>query len=131
MVVVLGGVGNLAGAIVGGMGLGLVNKLLEPVAGAVLSWENRCVDLYRIIYPTTPAGTLCTQGSDGGGIKWQIHPWSGLKHAPCVNNLGRRKLHGLGDRSVTTAFSTRMVMGWTACCCYASDDPSPQSISHE
>jgi urea transport system permease protein len=36
MVVVLGGVGNLAGAIVGGMGLGLVNKLLEPIAGAVL-----------------------------------------------------------------------------------------------
>lgn len=36
MVVVLGGVGNLAGAVVGGMGLGLVNKFLEPVAGAVL-----------------------------------------------------------------------------------------------
>lgn len=36
MVVVLGGVGNLAGAVVGGMGLGLMNKFLEPVAGAVL-----------------------------------------------------------------------------------------------
>ncbi len=36
MVVVLGGVGNLAGAIVGGLGLGLINKLLEPMAGAVL-----------------------------------------------------------------------------------------------
>ncbi len=36
MVVVLGGVGNLAGAVVGGMGLGLVNKFLEPLAGAVL-----------------------------------------------------------------------------------------------
>lgn len=36
MVVVLGGVGNIAGTVVGGLGLGLVNKFLEPVAGAVL-----------------------------------------------------------------------------------------------
>ena len=36
MVVVLGGVGKLAGTIAGGLGLGLVTKLLEPVAGAVL-----------------------------------------------------------------------------------------------
>jgi urea transport system permease protein len=36
MVVVLGGVGNIAGTILGAIGLGIVNKLLEPVAGAVL-----------------------------------------------------------------------------------------------
>ncbi len=36
MVVVLGGVGNIMGTVFGAMGLGLVNKLLEPVAGAVL-----------------------------------------------------------------------------------------------
>ncbi len=36
MVVVLGGVGNIAGTVLGGLGLGLVNKLLEPAAGAVL-----------------------------------------------------------------------------------------------
>jgi len=36
MVVVLGGVGNIAGTVLGGLGLGLINKLLEPVAGAVL-----------------------------------------------------------------------------------------------
>ena len=36
MVVVLGGVGKLAGTIAGALGLGIVNKLLEPVAGAVL-----------------------------------------------------------------------------------------------
>ena len=36
MVVVLGGVGKLAGTIVGGLGLGLVNKYLEPLVGAVL-----------------------------------------------------------------------------------------------
>lgn len=37
MVVVLGGVGNLWGTLVGAMGLGIVNKLLEPWAGAVLA----------------------------------------------------------------------------------------------
>jgi urea transport system permease protein len=36
MVVVFGGVGNLWGTFFGGMSLGLVNKFLEPYAGAVL-----------------------------------------------------------------------------------------------
>ena len=36
MVVVFGGVGSLLGTLVGAMSLGIVNKLLEPVAGAVL-----------------------------------------------------------------------------------------------
>ena len=37
MVVVLGGVGQLAGTIAASAGLGLANKALEPVAGAVLA----------------------------------------------------------------------------------------------
>ena len=37
MVVVFGGVGNLWGALIGGMSMGVVNKLLEPYAGAVLA----------------------------------------------------------------------------------------------
>jgi urea transport system permease protein len=37
MVVVFGGVGNLWGALVGGMSMGIVNKLIEPYAGAVLA----------------------------------------------------------------------------------------------
>ncbi len=37
MVVVLGGVGQLAGTVIGALGLGEVNKFLEPVAGAVLA----------------------------------------------------------------------------------------------
>jgi len=37
LVVVFGGVGSLAGTLVGALGLGLVNKLLEPWAGAVLA----------------------------------------------------------------------------------------------
>ena len=36
LVVVFGGVGNLWGTLVGAMSLGVVNKLLEPYAGAVL-----------------------------------------------------------------------------------------------
>lgn len=37
MVVVFGGVGNLWGTLVAAMGLGVVNKLIEPWAGAVLA----------------------------------------------------------------------------------------------
>ncbi|MGA0598027.1 urea ABC transporter permease subunit UrtB [Enterovirga sp. CN4-39] len=36
LVVVFGGVGNLWGTLVGAMAIGIANKLLEPVAGAVL-----------------------------------------------------------------------------------------------
>ena len=36
MVVVLGGVGKLVGSVVAAFGLGILNKLLEPLAGAVL-----------------------------------------------------------------------------------------------
>jgi urea transport system permease protein len=36
LVVVFGGVGNLAGTLVGAMTLGIANKLIEPLAGAVL-----------------------------------------------------------------------------------------------
>jgi urea transport system permease protein len=37
MVVVLGGVGQLAGTVIAAMGLGILNKLLEGFAGAVLA----------------------------------------------------------------------------------------------
>ena len=37
MVVVFGGVGNLWGTLIGGMGLGVVNKFIEPWTGAVLA----------------------------------------------------------------------------------------------
>ncbi len=36
MVVVFGGVGNLWGTLIGGLSMGVVNKLLEPYSGAVL-----------------------------------------------------------------------------------------------
>ncbi|MGD9843537.1 MAG: urea ABC transporter permease subunit UrtB [Steroidobacteraceae bacterium] len=37
MVVVFGGVGNLWGTLISGMSLGVINKILEPYAGAVLA----------------------------------------------------------------------------------------------
>ena len=37
MVVVFGGVGNLWGTLVAGLGLGIANKFLEPYSGAVLA----------------------------------------------------------------------------------------------
>jgi urea transport system permease protein len=37
MVVVFGGVGNLLGTLVGSLTLGVANKFLEPVSGAVLA----------------------------------------------------------------------------------------------
>ncbi len=37
LVVVFGGVGNLWGSLIGGVSMGIVNKLLEPYAGAVLA----------------------------------------------------------------------------------------------
>jgi urea transport system permease protein len=37
MVVVLGGVGQLAGTVIGALGLGVVNKFLEPMSGAVMA----------------------------------------------------------------------------------------------
>ena len=37
MVVVFGGVGNLWGTLVGAMSLGVANKMIEPMAGAVLA----------------------------------------------------------------------------------------------
>ena len=36
MVVVLGGVGKIAGTVAGALGIGIVNKFLEPISGAVL-----------------------------------------------------------------------------------------------
>ena len=37
MVVVFGGVGNLFGTLIGAIGLGLGNKLIEPYVGAIVS----------------------------------------------------------------------------------------------
>ena len=65
MVVVLGGVGRLAGAVAAALGLGVVNKLIEPAAGAVL---GKIVVLVFIILfiQRRPAGAVRAEGTGGG-----------------------------------------------------------------
>lgn len=64
MVVVLGGVGKLAGAIVGALGLGLVNKVLEPFAGAVLGKILVLVGVILFIQKR-PQGLFAFKGRTG------------------------------------------------------------------
>jgi len=61
LVVVFGGVGNLTGTLVGAMSLGIVNKFLEPVAGAVL---GKVVILIAIIIfiQRRPRGLFALKG---------------------------------------------------------------------
>jgi urea transport system permease protein len=61
LVVVLGGVGNIAGTVVGGLGLGMVNKLLEPVAGAVLGKISVLIFIILFIQ-RRPQGVFALKG---------------------------------------------------------------------
>jgi urea transport system permease protein len=68
LVVVFGGVGNLWGTLVGALTLGVVNKLLEPVAGAIL---GKIVVLAAIILfiQRRPRGIFALKGrtAEAGG----------------------------------------------------------------
>jgi urea transport system permease protein len=61
LVVVFGGVGNLMGTLVGALSLGVVNKFLEPVAGAIL---GKIVVLVAIILfiQRRPRGLFALKG---------------------------------------------------------------------
>ncbi len=61
LVVVFGGVGNLLGTLVGALSLGIVNKLLEPIAGAIL---GKIVVLVAIILfiQRRPRGLFALKG---------------------------------------------------------------------
>ncbi len=62
MVVVLGGVGQLAGTVYAAMGLGIANKFLEGVAGAVLA--KICgAGVHHHIHPEAAAGAVRHQGA--------------------------------------------------------------------
>ena len=65
MVVVFGGVGNLAGTLVGAMTLGVINKFLEPVSGAVL---GKVIVLVMIILfiQRRPQGLFALRGRAAG-----------------------------------------------------------------
>ncbi|WP_332876146.1 urea ABC transporter permease subunit UrtB [Massilia sp. S19_KUP03_FR1] len=61
MVVVLGGVGQLAGTVIGALGLGELNKFLEPVAGAVMA--KICILVVIIIFiQRRPQGLFALKG---------------------------------------------------------------------
>jgi urea transport system permease protein len=66
MVVVFGGVGSLFGTLAGAMTLGIVNKLLEPVSGAVL---GKVVVLVAIILfiQKRPRGLFALKGRAAEG----------------------------------------------------------------
>jgi urea transport system permease protein len=66
MVVVFGGVGSLAGTLVGAMTLGVVNKVLEPWAGAVLAKVAVLVALMLFIQ-RRPRGLFALQGRAAEG----------------------------------------------------------------
>ncbi len=61
MVVVLGGVGKLAGTLAGAFGLGIVNKLLEPMAGAVLG-KIVILGLIILFIQRRPQGIFALKG---------------------------------------------------------------------
>jgi urea transport system permease protein len=61
MVVVLGGVGKLAGTVIGAFGLGIVNKLLEPVSGAVLG-KIIVLGLIILFIQKRPQGIFALKG---------------------------------------------------------------------
>jgi urea transport system permease protein len=61
MVVVLGGVGKIAGTVAGAMGLGVLNKFLEPVAGAVLG-KILVLVLIIIVIQKRPQGLFALKG---------------------------------------------------------------------
>jgi urea transport system permease protein len=61
MVVVLGGVGKLAGTLAGAFGLGILNKLLEPAAGAVLG-KIVILGLIILFIQRRPQGIFALKG---------------------------------------------------------------------
>jgi urea transport system permease protein len=61
MVVVFGGVGSLAGTLIGAFTLGIVNKLLEPYAGAVLAKVAVLVGIMLFIQ-ARPKGLFALKG---------------------------------------------------------------------
>jgi urea transport system permease protein len=61
MAVVLGGVGQLAGTVVGSLGLGVVNKFLEPFTGAVLA-KIAVLVLIVLFIQRRPQGLFALKG---------------------------------------------------------------------
>ena len=65
MVVVLGGVGNILGTIVAGVGLGIANKVLEPSVGAVLG-KIILLGMLILFIQWRPQGLFALKGRSAG-----------------------------------------------------------------
>jgi urea transport system permease protein len=61
MAVVLGGVGQLAGTVIGGFGLGLISKAIEPFWGAVLA-KIAVLVLIVLFIQKRPQGMFALKG---------------------------------------------------------------------
>ena len=61
MVVVLGGVGKIAGTVAGALGIGVVNKFLEPISGAVLG-KIIVLVLIIVLIQKRPQGLVALKG---------------------------------------------------------------------
>ena len=73
MVVVLGGVGQLAGTVYAALGLGIANKFLEAWQGAVLA--KIAVLVFIIIFiQKRPQGLFALKGRHGGGMRVMATP---------------------------------------------------------
>ena len=78
MVVVLGGVGQLAGTVYAALGLGVVNKFMEPYIGAVLA-KILILVLIIVFIQKRPQGLFALQGPRGGGMRCEA-PSSPIMH---------------------------------------------------
>ena len=67
MVVVLGGVGQLAGTVYAALGLGILNKFIEGWAGAVLA-KIAVLVLHHHLHPEAAAGHLRDEGPERRGM---------------------------------------------------------------
>ena len=83
MVVVFGGVGNLWGTLIGGMSMGVVNKLLEPYAGAVLAKIFVLVALILFIQ-RRPRGLFPQTGraAESLSVSADRRTWAGASGGP-------------------------------------------------
>jgi len=66
MVVVFGGVGNLWGTLIGGVGLGIANKFMEPWAGAVMA-KILILVIVILFIQKRPRGLFPQKGRAAGG----------------------------------------------------------------
>ena len=90
MVVVLGGVGQLAGTVVAALGLGVLNKFLEGMAGRGAG-QDHGAGLHRDLHPEEAAGAVRDEGAERGSMS-AVHAQAAPPHPG-----SRRRGEGAGS----------------------------------